>query len=241
MKAKKFIVFVAVPVGVSLALIAAYFSGIHWLQQVVSPRMPQLHRTAGRECGLLENLQNLCLLVMIGVCITAVRRKQLWAEKVAFALIAVFAIFIALEEIDYGLHCYERLKTVPSSEAAEVRNLHNLADVDKTIKKCADAGIVLLFVLLPLFGAKSKRPLVRYVTPDRFSILTVTAMVAVSKLAHALENAGFDSQRTISRNISEFRELFVYYLFMVYLVDIVFRRTLPPAVCRAEPADEAGR
>jgi len=93
---KKIVIYVAVPVGVSLVLIAAYFSGVDWLQQIVSPRMPRMHPNAGREFGLLENLQNMCLLVMVGTAAWGVKRKALKAEKAALALITVFAPFVLL-------------------------------------------------------------------------------------------------------------------------------------------------
>jgi len=96
------------------------------------------------------------------------------------------------------------------------------------MKHGVDAGIIVMFVLFPLFCADSTRPLVRYLVPDRFSILTAISMVAVSKLAHALKDAGIGGRGTISKNISEFRELLIYYIFIVYLIEVMFRRAFQP-------------
>jgi hypothetical protein len=50
-------------------------------------------------------------------------------------------------------------------------------------------------------------------------------MVALSKIAHALNKTGLETPGSITKNISEFREVLVYYIFLVYLIDVVFRRT----------------
>jgi len=60
-------------------------------------------------------------------------------------------------------------------------------------------------------------------------------MFLLSKLAHALKDAGLGQDGTISRNLSEFRELLIYYVFMVYLLSLVFRRRYQP-----EPGTDEG-
>ncbi len=225
MTGKKIVVYFVIPAVVTLALIAGYFSGIGWVQQAVSPRIPQLGPSSGREFGLLENIQNLLLLVIIATTAGGARRKALRLEKAAMAFLTVFAVFILLEEIDYGRHYYEYFAGIPPHEAAQVRNIHNVGNLTNVIKGCLNVGMGLLFVVFPLAFAKSRSPALRYLAPDRWCILTMVAMVGCSRLAHALRDAGWDTQLTVNKNISEFREVSIYYIFMVYLYTLVFHRT----------------
>ena len=82
---RKLVIYLVVPAGVTLALILAYFSGVSWLQALVSPRIAGMHPDSSREFGLLENLQNLYLLGIVVVAAWAVKRKTLRIEKAAFA------------------------------------------------------------------------------------------------------------------------------------------------------------
>ena len=226
---RKVAIYLIVPALVSLALILAYFSGLSWLQALVSPRIAGMHPDSSREFGLLENLQNLYLLAIVAVAACAVKRKTLRIEKAAFAALVLFSLLVFLEEIDYGLHHYEYSKGITFFQAAQTRNLHNIGDANKVLKRLVDAMMILLFVIAPLAFAKSRRPLLRYLTPDRYAILTMAAMFTLSRLAHFLRDVGAGTPGTISKNISEFRELTIYYIFLVYLADIVFyRRFAPP-------------
>jgi len=225
---RKLVIYLVVPGAISLALIMAYFSGVSWLQHLVSPRIVGMHPDSSREFGLLENLQNLYLLGIVVVAAWGVKRKALRLEKAAFAALALFSVLVFLEEIDYGLHYYEYWKGISFFEAAQTRNLHNIGDADKLIKRLVDVLLVLLFVVAPLAFAKSRRPLYRYLTPDRYAILTMAAMFALSRLAHYLRDAGVGAPGTINKNISEFRELTIYYIFLVFLAGLVFFRSYSP-------------
>ena len=226
---RKLAIYLVVPTVVGLALILAYFSGVSWLQALVSPRIVGMHPNSSREFGLLENLQNLCVLAILIVAAWAVKRKTLRIEKAAFAGLVVFSLLVLLEEIDYGLHYYEYWKGITFFQAAQTRNLHNMGDLNKLLKNVMDTVMVLLFVIAPLACANSRRPLLRYLTPDRYAILTVVAMFALSRFAHYLRDIGAGTPGTINKNISEFRELTIYYLCLVYLADIVFFRRFAPA------------
>ena len=73
--ARKIVVYLIVPMVVELALIGAYFSFIPWLQQIVSPYSPRIHIDSAREFGLLENLQNACLIAMMVAFFKGARKK----------------------------------------------------------------------------------------------------------------------------------------------------------------------
>lgn len=226
MSAKKTVVYFVIPLGVTLMLVAMYFSGVPALQKIVTPRISGMSPNTAREFGLLENLQNVVLLAMLVMMVMGFRRKTTRIEKTGMAFLASFTLFVFLEEIDYGLHIYEYARGIKWNDAAEVRNLHNLGETNKYMKQSVDTGMVILFLIFPLAFANSKRPLLHYLCPDRYSILTLLAMVIVRTVAHALGDRGLGEGGTIQKNLSEFRELVVYYLFMLYVLEITLRRTL---------------
>lgn len=235
---KKLAVYVFVPAAICGLLMAMYFSGVEWLQRLVSPAMPGMHRGMGREFGLLENLQNVYLLAIIVICAVALKRKTWKPERIAWVALLAVTVFVLLEEIDYGLHYYEYAMGIERMDAAQIRNLHNQGDATDMMKLAVDVGTGVLFVVMPLAFVRSQKPLVRYVTPSLWYLLTVLVMVGTSKLAHGLNDAGFGKGGTISQNISEFRELSIYYIFMVYLFDVAFLRSYAPAEQQAASAED---
>ena len=241
MAKKKIAVYVIIPLILNLVLILAYFSGVPWLQRLVSPTVFGMHPDTGRELGLLENLQNGLLLAILVILAFGIQRKSEKIERLVFACLLVFSLFVFLEEIDYGLHYYEYARGVPFWRAAQIRNVHNISGTTKVIKNLVDVGMGVLFVVLPLAFAKSTRPLFRYVTPDRFAIFTMIVMVCTSKLAHLLKDLDVGTRGSIHKNISEFRELTIYYLFVIYLATIVFGRTLAPGPAPADTAESGGQ
>ena len=216
---KKIVIYLIIPVVGSLILIGAYFSGSDLLQEIVSPPI-------NREYGLVENLQLVLLAGIALIAIFGLKRKKTRPERWIMTLILAGAIFMLLEESDYGLHQYKLLTGDPIDERVGRmgRNIHNLGDNSDRFKHTGDIGMILLFIVVPLLFARSRRPLLRYLTPDRFFIMTMVAMFLISKFAHLLEASGVGDPGSLHGRISEFRELIIYYIFAVYFFDLVFRR-----------------
>ena len=237
---KKVIIYFVAPLAVSLVLIGMYFSGIESLQRIITPHMPNLHPNSAREFGLLENLQNILLIAMCAMAFLGIRRQTWRLGKAAMAGLGLFSVFILLEEIDYGLHFYEWIMNVPPGEHVEERNLHNFGKRTNRIKQLVDICMVLIFVISPFALAKTRKPLVRYLTPDRFSALTIICMLIVRTLAHQLNDRGFGVGGGIVKNISEFRELITYYLFTLYVFEIAIRRAPPGSYAEAVSSATTG-
>ncbi len=216
------VIYGGVPAVVSLALIGAYFSGVPVLQQVVSPNLDLPNPDAAREFGLLENLQNVCLLVLVAIAVLAAKRRA-GLGRLFFGGIALFAAFVFLEEIDYGLHYYEIVTGASSYDPEQVRNIHNIGDTNKYIKRIADILLVLCFGLLPLVLRTNTNPLIRSVLPSPYCLLTLVVMLAMRSLAHGLQDLGVGNPGSIEKNLSEFRELNIYYLAVIYMFDIARR------------------
>ena len=59
------------------------------------------------------------------------------------------------------------------------------------------------------------------------SLLTVLSMVLVSKLAHTLNDSDLLPMHANRSSMSEFREIFVYYIGLLYVYELVYHRRWP--------------
>jgi hypothetical protein len=223
---KKFHIYFTAPFGVTFLLVVCYFSGVPFLQGLVTPAFENMDVKQRREFGILENLQNIVLLVMVVMAIIGARRQSLPVLKWGFVGIALFSTFIFLEEIDYGLHYYEILRGVPREEMADVRNWHNEGDRTTKTKQLVDIGLVVWFGLAPFAAQRTKDPRFRIIVPDRYSVATLIAALLIRTIAHTLRDQGFGEGGGIQKNTSEFRELITYAVFMLYLYELAFKREL---------------
>ena len=214
------------PALVGGILVSMYFSGIGWMQSFAAPEI-------NREFGAVENLQHLIILAIIVVAIQGVFRKTLKWERIVFAAVAVSGLMLLLEEVDYGLHYLEYF----SGEKYEggARNVHNFVlnpyglDFDKVMSPVVYFVLGAGFCLLPLLvlARKLTRPWFRYLIPEPHSMGTIIAMVAVAQAAFFLDKIDMHSNHSLRVNITEFGEGYVYYLFFIYLVELVFKRKTP--------------
>ncbi len=216
MNRSKTVIYLVIPVVLSLLLLGMYFSRNLVLQRIVSPKLPPLSPDSWREFGLLENLQNLLLLLMLGAACAGIYRKKWVLEKVFWAVALLGILFVFLEEIDYGRHIWVYLNSTddyqwflpmkdwPPALIAAIDldqaplNIHNYPGLDKVLKKTGDLFIVVLFVVLPLVALRVRKPWLRYIAPDKYAILTVAAMVILRFITHALgdlEEAAVEAAR----------------------------------------------
>ena len=208
------------PFGVLLVMVGMYFSEIGWMQAVVAPKV-------NREFGLLETLQHLLLISIVLLAARIARHSTGRLECVVFTLVALGATVQFLEEIDYGLHYYEALTGIPASERAVIRNIHNRhtesgVEFVRLIKPLMDLGLLIFFVVLPLAAGRVSNARLRSFFPSRWSILLLVGIFLISRLAHYLDDGGHGLQGSLTQAIGEFRELGVYYLFMLYILQCPF-------------------
>ncbi len=227
---RSFLVYVAVPFSLCGGLILMFFSGNPILQSFVAPHF-------NREFGALENLENILLIAMVVLAARAAFRKPSRVDKTAFMIITVLALVVFLEEIDYGLTYWEFLSGTLPEHQAQIRNIHNIGKNTIRIKQVVDLGLFILFALAPLVAIRMRNPYLRYIAPSPWAIATLVIMVVLSKLAVHLNHAGFNLSGALSSNMSEFRELLIYYLSLVYLADVVHR----PSPFGRNPSDDDAR
>jgi len=212
------LLYAILPLGVSLVLVAMYFSGSSWMQAFVAPDF-------NREFGALETLQHLALLATALLLGRLAWKSTLQPERALFVVGALGMTFILLEELDYGLHFYEALAGIPESERAAVRNVHNLKrgsgdELADLMKRAADVVMVLYFCVLPFARHRVKRPRLRAFVPSRWSFVLLAGTFLVSRLAHYLDDAGHGAGGSLTKAIGEFRELGVYVLWFLYVLSL---------------------
>ncbi len=209
MSISKHFIYWVLPALIVVTLMAMYFSGIDPLRQVVAPRI-------NREFGLLENIQHLMLLWIVIIGVRAVRSSgHRWRRRM-FLFIAVVTALLFLEEVDYGLHWWELIMGTPPEEQASVRNLHNIGGTTQDIKYIGNIVMILMFVVMPFVATRSTSQWWRYFRPSRYLVITAVVTFLLARLAHYLYDSGYYPDGPISSNISEFREVMVYYVWLIY-------------------------
>ena len=219
---------VVLPGVMSLLLIAMYFSGNAFLQQLVAPKLENVPLFSAREFGTLEILQNILLLGIVFYSARCLVAAGDWWVKLAALLLVVISVFTFLEEIDYGIHVVEYFSGEFGSLDQEgwSRNWHNKTGADGVqnvsyVKLAANIGLLSGFVLAPLLLSSVRNRTIRMLLPSRWTIATVVLIALLSVLAHYLDDAGYSviggEPGNLHKNISEFREMNMYYLILVYV------------------------
>jgi hypothetical protein len=218
---------VLLPAGFSLALVGLYFCGVYSAQNLVAPTLEGMSPYSWREFGALELLQDFVLLCVFFYLLRCFMMAQGFWLRLFICALAGLMLFVFLEEIDYGAHFLEMLTGNSGSLSPDGwdRNLHNRTlpsgeQVASYIKLGGNILVLAGFVVAPLALGDSRNRTVRLLVPSKWVIATVALTIAIARLAHVLDDAGFgiinDQQGNLHLNISEFRELLVYYLFLVY-------------------------
>lgn len=209
------------PSAVVLAMILMFFSGNPVFKAIVAPSL-------GREFGLLENLQALVLLVAIGFCVRGLLHARVPVERAGFMVLMFVLGFLLLEEINYGEH-YWKLLTGQSLEPVGRGNEFNLHNKISTspLKSAANLVLLVVFVLMPLLVRPTAPAWLHYLTPPKLLVITVFCSVALSQFAHHLDDIGGDVDHVLGNNIAEFREVFIYYIGLMYVYTLAYRRRWP--------------
>jgi len=195
------------------SMVAMYYSDTTALRRLVSPEMESVHPDLQSEYGLLENSQNLALAGIVAVALIGLRRKRRGWERAALVVLAFGAGWLLLEEIDYGMQYVNQ---------GEPRNLHQLGYTETVLENAARFGLLTFFGAFAIVFAHSRKPLLRYLAPDRFSVLTILLITAFQEIVWRLRENDVGS---LLGSEIEFSELGVYYLILIYSIDMVFWRS----------------
>ena len=220
--------YVVLPAAISLLLMAMYFSGNAFLQNIVAPNLKNMPLFSSREFGALEMLQSFFLLCIAFYSFRCFIAAKDTGVRLITLFLVLISVFVFLEEIDYGAPFIEYFTGVHGSLAQETwdRNWLNKTNATSVqnvsyLKLISNFGLLTGFVLAPLLLSSSRNPTLRLLVPSRWMISTVVLIVLLSLLAHYLDDAGYsiiaEKPGNLDKNISAFRELNMYYLFLLYL------------------------
>ncbi len=219
MNLRKLTIYFFLPLGLMAVLLAMYFSGIEILETIISmPYLEGVPRGPTREFGLVENLQNLFLAAGFVLALREALKADIRFPRLVFGVIAVTCLVVLAEEMDYGITYYEYLAGVSPDDAVKTRSLHNIGRIDRYLKRIIDGAMVLVFVIAPIALRWVRNGLVRYLTPDPYNLLTMLTTVIVSTTAHALDDRGLGVG--LGSHMSEFREVIIYYIGVIYILDL---------------------
>lgn len=224
------------PALVMSLLVAMYFSGQPWLVDFISPPVGPWGAHGNRELGLVETAQHLMLLAIALIFVRGAWRAEAAVQRIGCVLLALLFTAMLLEELDYGLHYYEWWQGRIERKIPGERNLHNRGDTTQTLKVIADAANLLWFVVLPLVALRLRQRWLSYLAPSVWILSTVAVALLISQMAHELRELGLEPRLPDGRlrlalayNVSEFRETVVYYIWLLYVHEIVNRRRWPLA------------
>jgi hypothetical protein len=209
------------PIIVMVPQIIMYFSGVRWMVEIVCP-------SVNREFGTIENLQLVTILFMAIVCFYGALRKTALIEKAGFALLTIFSLLVLGEEMDWGAHFvqyYTGEKSTFFSRFVGETNIHNQEGNAKWFKRPVYPIMILLFIVFPYFREKLKHPFLQYITPKKLIIGTAIITLFSDLIPRYIVKLNIRPDAGLGVNIGEFSEVMVYYIFALYLYEIVFEKT----------------
>lgn len=198
------------PIILSFLLMICYFQGPDWLQELAAS-------SYNREFGLVENAENAILLCIVYMAFRLLKLPHSNWLRLLYLLIFFTAVFVFLEEIDYGYHYINYINDADARQRSINHNIHNLPDVNNRLRLFFYISIAIFIIILPYFSS-SRLPsfLVHFVADIRLQ-LTVLAFLVISKMAGIFNDLSHHTNMALNGNISEFEELALYYLYLIYV------------------------
>jgi len=228
---KPLLFFITILIVMNGFLMALYFSGNAFLHSIIVPEMSSLESNSWREFGLLEMIQNALLIAIIIILFSGVRKSHNRFDKALYFLGMCAFTFLLLEEVDYGLHYYELVTGEVDPDAP--RNWHNELRSDgeqnvDSMKRVIDGLSAFLFFLLPLLcfiKPIGKHLKGRAFVPVLPFVYAVVVAIVLSRLTHWLDDNNYaevsGARGLLDNNISEFREMSMYYIYLLYAFQLV--------------------
>ncbi len=226
-KTKKHIVYWIFPTALIALYTIIYFYDTLGLAFIIAPEF-------NRELGIVENTQLLIILGMFLVSVKAFKIDKIALHKIVYAGIAIFSIFIFLEEIDYGIHILDYFDGKSDadiraeSKGSQIRNIHNQGKLNHYFKLTLYISFVLFLVVYPVAAKRFKiaNPYLNKIVPSNNFIYPLISMAILNQFAFYLDDAIEHSNIvSLHLNISEFEEIFIYYIMLLYVVELVNKNT----------------
>lgn len=217
------------PSAITLACIFIFFFDIFGMSKAIAPEF-------NREFGVVENLQLILLLIISFIAYKGIRTSTNKNARRVFRVIFGISVFMFLEEVDYGLHYIDYIN-LPADQVTstmfidydnEIRNLHNNGKGQNISKLIAYSLVVICFVITPLIPTKVRNrfPIIKYLSPSLFIVSTAISILIVNNIAlYIYQNYEYTNQ-ALNGNVSEFEEIMIYYIFLLYIAELVRSRSI---------------
>jgi len=205
-----------------LLCIYIFFFDFLGLAYVIAPEY-------NREFGLIENVQLLLILGMVVLSFKTYRTSNEKFKSSFFLVVSLFALFIFLEEVDYGLNWYDYFSGKTKKEGLanayagdQLRNIHNQGKLLQIIKLLVYIGFAFVLIILPYLFRKIKieNKYVQWLVPSHYLAYSLIAMVVLNQVALYFSNNISYEVQALQGNVSEFEEVFIYYIAFLYLHEL---------------------
>jgi hypothetical protein len=220
MTGKHHLIYWIVPLAFIFSLVLAYFSGPRWIQDLIAPPI-------NREFGLLENIQNILLISILLVCFILFIRENRSLVKTFFLVCVLSSTFMLLEEIDYGYHYINYMNGIAAGDDPVIHNIHNQErHVNNNMMKICYTIIGLFFIIFPYLKNDKLPPWLQRLTPSLRLQFSVIALLLISRFPLLLNKGNFITNGALYDNLAEFEELSIYYLFLLYFIELYKKQRL---------------
>ena len=181
-----------------------------------------------REFGLLENIQLIIIIAIIILSFKKISNSRINSVSLIFSITFFISVLVLLEEIDYGLHYYDYIlgksKQQIESESWNknlIRNFHNQGNLTFYIKLITYIAFVLLiFSPYLLRKIKINNKYLNQIAPRHYLIYSILSMVFLNRVALYIDKEFKQNDiNSLNSNISEFEEVFIYYIVFLYLLE----------------------
>jgi len=212
---KQHFIYWVFPLVFICALSYGYFAGKSWLQDFIA--LP-----ANREFGFQEHVEHLLLLVIVVMTILVTIRVRKRVLKLIFFICIAGSVFLFLEEIDYGYHYYNYLVNGVIFDPVS-HNFHNQEKhtINNMMKICY--LIMAAFIILPYIRPEKLPPWLQFLTPSSRLQFTILVLPLTGRFPLWLNTMGYKTNGSLHDNLSEFEELGIYYIFLLYFSEM-FRK-----------------
>jgi glucan phosphoethanolaminetransferase (alkaline phosphatase superfamily) len=211
---KQHLVYWILPLVVIGGFALGYFAGPRWVQDIIAP-------VINREFGLQEDIEHLLLLSIVVMTLLTLFKVKGVLLKLGFFVCFLGAVFMFLEEIDYGQHYINYFRGINYVDNPTNFNIHN--QKKNTINNMMKVCYVLMgffFVILPFLKPGKLPRWLQQLTPSPRIFFTVLVLPLVGQLPLVLNRMDFHPNNSLFDNLSEFEELGIYYTFLLYFVEM---------------------
>lgn len=211
-----------IPFTILAVFIVFYFSGVPQLVNFICP-------PTNWEWGILENIQLTIIVFIFGFSIFGVIKNNDLIIKSIFICIAILSIFIFLEEIDYGAHFVQLFKGEKNSFIKDLTgsfNIHNRYDNAKYYKRSVYGIMLFIFVIAPFLANSFKNQRILFLIPQPKILIVAALCIIIDLLPRIIVKFNILQDGGLGVNIGEFSEITVYYIFLIYIYQLVFKNKL---------------